>query len=327
MDIPGTVGGSTAYVGFTAASGGSTAIQDILNWNYMVTTSAYDNRIAGNVVAGNSGPGVAVVGTASVGDDIVANSIYGNTGQAIDLGDDGVTPNAASPRQGPNDLQNDPAIVALGGGAYEGRLAGSEPDTTYRIDVFASAGYNNDGSGEAQDFLGSLAVTTDESGQASFSVPYMAPAALPVITATATDPAGNTSEVSAQRTGSFQLSSLIPRLAAGQQTLVLSNASGPTVALEDPEAGPIDGSWTLALSVSAGTLTLATTAGLVGSGDGTGSLSYTGPLSALNAALDGMIYTAPPSGLDSPATVSLEAHRPAQRRPRPSSSSRTGNSS
>ncbi len=34
IDIPSTVGGSTAYVGFTAASGGGTAIQEILNWSY-----------------------------------------------------------------------------------------------------------------------------------------------------------------------------------------------------------------------------------------------------------------------------------------------------
>ena len=54
-------------------------------------------------------------------------------------------------------------------------------------------------------------------------------------------------------------------------------------------------SWDLTLSVSDGTLTLSSTAGLTGSGDGTGSLSYSGPLSALDAALDGMTYT-PPAG-------------------------------
>jgi len=35
IDIPGTVGGNTAYVGFTAATGGLTAIQEILNWTYV----------------------------------------------------------------------------------------------------------------------------------------------------------------------------------------------------------------------------------------------------------------------------------------------------
>jgi Legume lectin domain/Chitobiase/beta-hexosaminidase C-terminal domain len=34
IDIPGTVGASTAYVGFTAGSGGSVATQNILSWTY-----------------------------------------------------------------------------------------------------------------------------------------------------------------------------------------------------------------------------------------------------------------------------------------------------
>jgi hypothetical protein len=34
VNIPAIVGGSTAYVGFTAGDGGLTATQDILNWTY-----------------------------------------------------------------------------------------------------------------------------------------------------------------------------------------------------------------------------------------------------------------------------------------------------
>ena len=34
IDIPGTVGSPMAYIGFTASSGGATAIQDILNWTF-----------------------------------------------------------------------------------------------------------------------------------------------------------------------------------------------------------------------------------------------------------------------------------------------------
>ncbi len=33
-NIPSIVGGNTAYVGFTAGSGGSTAVQQILSWSY-----------------------------------------------------------------------------------------------------------------------------------------------------------------------------------------------------------------------------------------------------------------------------------------------------
>src|SRR5437667_3095936 len=34
INIPATVGGNTAYLGFTAADGGFTAMQQILNWTY-----------------------------------------------------------------------------------------------------------------------------------------------------------------------------------------------------------------------------------------------------------------------------------------------------
>ena len=39
-------------------------------------------------------------------------------------------------------------------GQLEGWLGGSMPDTTFRIDVFASAAYGPGGSGEAEDYLG-----------------------------------------------------------------------------------------------------------------------------------------------------------------------------
>ena len=34
INIPAIVGGSTAYFGFTGGDGGSTAVQNILNWSY-----------------------------------------------------------------------------------------------------------------------------------------------------------------------------------------------------------------------------------------------------------------------------------------------------
>ncbi|MGA8270415.1 MAG: chitobiase/beta-hexosaminidase C-terminal domain-containing protein, partial [Candidatus Sulfotelmatobacter sp.] len=39
VNIPSTVGASTAYVGFTGGSGGQTAIQDILSWTYVPSLS------------------------------------------------------------------------------------------------------------------------------------------------------------------------------------------------------------------------------------------------------------------------------------------------
>ena len=125
-------------------------------------------------------------------------------GAAIDLGGDGITSNSTSPRQGPNNLQNFPIIVTTAAGRLQGWLGGSTPGTTYRIDVFAGTGLTTSGAGEAQTYLGSLDVTTDGQGQAVFDVPFTPPPGLPIVTATATDPQGNTSELSAQRRASLQ---------------------------------------------------------------------------------------------------------------------------
>jgi hypothetical protein len=43
INIPDAVAGTTAYVGFAAASGGATAIQEVLNWTYAAQAIGYDN--------------------------------------------------------------------------------------------------------------------------------------------------------------------------------------------------------------------------------------------------------------------------------------------
>ena len=116
----------------------------------------------------------------------------------------------------------------------------------------------------------------------TFAVPFTAPAGLPVITATATDPNGNTSEVTSESRGVLVVPSQVIRLPS-DQPVTFSAASGYGISLQDPYDGPLNLAWDLTLSVAAGTLTLSTTEGLTGSGDGTGSLSYNGPLSSLDA--------------------------------------------
>src|SRR5262249_45412207 len=158
------------------------------------------------------------------------------------------------------------------------------------------------GAGEAQDYLGSLEATTDAAGEATFAIPFRAPAGLPFITATATDPEGNTSEVSSSLTGGFQAQAGAIRLTPGQRSMAFSPASGTGIALEPSAAGSYGPTWELTLLVSAGALTLSGTAGLVGSGDGTGMLVYDGTLQALDAAMDGMTY-APPAVLQGDVTL------------------------
>jgi hypothetical protein len=76
----------------------------------------------------------------------------------------------------------------------------SAPNTTFTLDFYASATANPSGFGEGQRYLGSVVVTTDANGNAKFVVELSAATANgEVVTATATDPGGNTSEFSAVR--------------------------------------------------------------------------------------------------------------------------------
>ena len=123
----------------------------------------------------------------------------------INLGADGVTPNDASQSDadiGPNLLQNFPVLTQLVGGAattIEGTL-NSAPDTTFTLDFYANSLADPSGYGEGETYLGAATVTTDASGDAVFSVNLPAPTYLgQFVTATATDPDGNTSEFSLVR--------------------------------------------------------------------------------------------------------------------------------
>src|SRR5262249_27510416 len=143
----------------------------------------------------------------------------------------GVVENARAPRQGPNHFQNFPVIVTTADSRLRGWLGGSTPDTTFRIDVFASAAFHADGTGEAQEFLGSIQVRTDDLGQASFDAPFQAPPGMPVVTATATDSAGNSSVVSALRQAVLDFPPASLRAVAARP-LGFSAASGDGIAIE-----------------------------------------------------------------------------------------------
>jgi hypothetical protein len=245
----------------------------------------------GNLITNNAGVGVDVA-DGEYGNPVTSNRIFGNAGKAIDLVQAG----------GPVVA---PTLLVTIDGRLEGLMAERSPGTTFLLQFFATAGYRPDGNGEAQDLLGSMTVTTDSRGQAVFDVPVSPPANLPVITATATDPRGYTSEVSAVRRAVLEAPSSFLRAAPGHP-LVFSAAAGDGIALADPAAGSLAAAWDLTLSVPAGTLTLTQAAGLTGSGAGTGSLTYHGSLAALNAALDSMVYT-PPGGILGYATLSISA--------------------
>jgi hypothetical protein len=128
------------------------------------------------------------------------NSIHSNGGLGIDLDEDGVTPNDAGDADGgANRSQNFPVLSGVLAGAstaVTGSLH-SRADTSFTLDFYASAEADPSGFGEGQRYLGSAVVTTDTDGNALFEVTLEA-GTVPgeSLTATATDPSGNTSEFS-----------------------------------------------------------------------------------------------------------------------------------
>ncbi|HEU4391510.1 MAG TPA: CSLREA domain-containing protein, partial [Blastocatellia bacterium] len=165
---------------------------------------------AGNIIAFNKGAGIDVrnFNGSATGNSFRRNSIFSNDGLGIDMGpsssftlSDGVTPNdPCDLDQGPNNLQNFPSLTsALSNGIQIG-VQGSlnaTANTSFTIEFFSSPACDPAGYGEGQRFIGSTSVTTDGLCNAAFIV--VLPVAVNVgqlITATATDPAGNTSEFS-----------------------------------------------------------------------------------------------------------------------------------
>ena len=230
-----TVGGTTAaarnlvsgnsqngiYV--TGAAGGANTIQGNYIGTNIAGTSAIGNAFdgvlvqntpggnqvggtaagAGNLISGNGRHGIDII--ASVNNSMLGNSIAGNASLGIDLGFNGVTANDANDADaGANNLQNFPVVtqaVSLGATTNVQGTFNSVASTTFNLQFFSTPACDASGNGEGQTFLGSTSVTTDASGNASFNTTLAsATTAGQAVTATATDPAGNTSEFSACRT-------------------------------------------------------------------------------------------------------------------------------
>ena len=182
-------------------------VQGVRIANAFNTTIGGTAAGAGNIIAFNGPSGqIGVNGLemlSSTGNSIRGNSIFSNGRLGIDLDGGGVTPNDPGDGDtGANNLQNFPLITSVTSNAGQTTITGtlnSTANTTFSVDFYSNAACDPSGNGEgAKPFsVNTALVTTDVNGNGSFNV--IVPAALPsgrVITATATDPSGNTSEFS-----------------------------------------------------------------------------------------------------------------------------------
>lgn len=159
---------------------------------------------AGNRVAYSGGGFAAIrVRDLCANNAILGNAVFANTGLGIDLSAAGITANDnCDGDSGGNLRQNFPVLTQAYGSANTGvrGYLNSQPNTSYRIQFFSSPSCDSSGSGEGQDYLGDIILPAGVS--CSNSIVATLTRAVPighVITATATDPANNTSEFSACR--------------------------------------------------------------------------------------------------------------------------------
>ncbi len=159
---------------------------------------------AANTIAFNGNIGISMAPPSTVftptKNRIRGNKIHSNGVFGIDLNADGVTLNDAGDADaGANGLQNYPTLTSVTTGASStiGGTLNSTAGSSFTVDFYLSNACDASGFGQGASFVGSTTANTDANGSASFSVQF--PVSFPtgsVITATATDSVGNTSEFS-----------------------------------------------------------------------------------------------------------------------------------
>ena len=163
----------------------------------------------GNVIAFNGQNGIRSNGPLSILNTYRGNSIHSNgtfvsssaNGIGIDIGPFGPTANDAGDADtGTNNLQNFPIITSVTAGASSTNIKGSlnsSASRSFDVDFYRNGACDPTGNGEGEQLIGSAVVTTDASGNASFDLTFaVSTASNQLLTSTATDQFGNTSEFS-----------------------------------------------------------------------------------------------------------------------------------
>ena len=162
------------------------------------------NLVVANSIKANGEAGVRVV--TGVGNTITANAIDDNGGLGIDLGPEGPSVNdVLDPDEGANEMVNAPVVfrpyVSNGTLYVDGRM-NSVPESEFEIEFFLNSSCDPSGAGEGAEFINMdsspLLVTTDENGNVYFYGVELGSvdSDRAVLTATATDAMGSTSEFS-----------------------------------------------------------------------------------------------------------------------------------
>ena len=241
------IGGATPGTGNIIAFNGSRLVSNARSCGIRIFNGT-EHRISGNAIYQNVG---------GLGIDLIPGG--GNPPDAPS----GVTSNDPGDADtGPNNLQNFPVLTAIESLTIPMfRITGtlqSTPNAPFRIEFFNNSAYDASLFGEGQSYVGSVDVSTNASGNATFT--FDSPGS--TVTATATDADGNTSEFSAPPPSQLLNISTRVRVLTGEDILiggfivtgsgpkkVLARAIGPSLvsegvsgALEDTVLELFDGS-------------------------------------------------------------------------------------
>jgi len=271
-----------------------------------IGSSSHDNTIGGedpgkgNVIAYNNAGGIIVSfydyengwpyphGNSLLGNSIHDNANFGVWFPMTNHEWDVVPNDVLDADSGPNGLQSYPVIESASSTANTTLVTGSlngSAGTSFRIEFFSNPMRDASGYGEGQAYLGFSDQTADDQGNVSFAVTL--PVGTPIgsiITATATDPNGNTSPFSSCLT--------VPPVTEGDTTPPVITSPGNLSAEATSPAGA-----SVAFTVTAQDETSGTVAVTCTATDATGN-SVTGTFRVIRAALEFTGFLPPVGGAD-----------------------------